>query len=233
MLTAGASAIRNRNYDICSRWAVARRTMQDGSQYSLEHYPYVEGILNSRAKKNWIMKAAQVGLTEAGITIAMFEADFHGRDVIYYFPTKRMGERFSKTRFSPAIQLSDYLKQRCTNNSVEIKQFGTSTIHILGANSMADLKGTSSGRLLFDELDEWTEQQIYLAEERASGQKNDDTIIWGFSTPKFPNLGVHKQFLSSTQEHFFFDCPHCHDRIELLWEERGGGDFGSKNPTRS
>lgn len=227
MLTAGAAALRNRNYDVCGRWATARRTMQDGCQYSLDHYPYVEGILNSRAKKNWVMKAAQVGLTEAGITIAMFEADFHHRDVIYYFPTKRMGERFSKTRFFPAIMLSPYLRERCTNNSVEIKQFGVATIHILGANSMADLKGTSSGRLLFDELDEWTEQQIYLAEERASGQKNDDTIIWGFSTPKYPNLGIHKQYLHSTREHFRFDCPHCHQRIELMWEDRGGGDFGS------
>lgn len=211
------SSIANRNYDQCSRWAVARRTMQDGTPYSLEHYPYIEGIIDSRAKYNWIMKATQVGLTEAGITIANFEADYHQRDVIYYFPTKRMGERFSKTRFAPAINLSEYLHRTCTNNSVEIKQFGNATIHILGANSVADLKGTAAGRLVFDELDDWTPQQIYAAEERASGAKNDDTIIWGFSTPKYPNLGIHKQFMGSTQERFRFDCPHCRARIELRW----------------
>ncbi len=219
MYSTAAESILNRNYDVCSRWGPARRTMQDGCAYSLTSYPYVEGILDSHAKKNWIMKATQVGLTEAGITIALFVADFSGRDVIYYFPTKKMGERFSKTRFSPAINLSEHLRKVCTNNSVEIKQFGNATIHILGANSMADLKGTASGRLVFDELDEWTDQQIYMAEERSSGQKNDDTIIWGFSTPKYPKKGVHKQFLDSTQEHYRFKCPHCSKRIDLKWPE--------------
>jgi len=219
MLHLTGEAMLNRNYDVCSRWAPARRVMQDGCKYSIPDYPYIEGILDSRAKNNWIMKGTQVGLTEGGITIATFEADYHHRDVIYYFPTKKMAERFSKTRFSPAINLSEYLAGRCTNNSVETKQFGNATIHILGANSSADLKGTSSGRLIFDELDEWTDQQIYMAEERSSGQKNDDTIIWGFSTPLYPNKGIHKQYLRSTQEHFRFDCPSCRERIELRWPD--------------
>lgn len=159
------------------------------------------------------MKAAQVGLTEGGITIGLFVADYHGRDVIYYFPSKKMAHRFSQTRIAQAINLSDYLSRSCTNNSAELKQFGNATIHVLGASSMADLKGTSSGRLVFDELDEWTERQIYLAEERASGQKDDDVIIWGFSTPSYPGRGIHKQISKSTEEHFFFDCPHCGDPI--------------------
>lgn len=218
-LNALAGAVINQTYGTCSRWAVARRVMQDGEPYSLADYPYVEGILNSRAQKNWVMKGAQTGLTEAGITIGLHEIDYHQRDVIHYFPTGKMAERFSKTRFSTAIKLSPYLSDAVTNDSVELKQIGNATLHVLGANSIANLKGTSAGRLIFDELDEWTERQIYLAEERASGQKNDDKIIWGLSTPKYPNMGIHKQFLNSTQEHFFFDCPHCKEEIELLWED--------------
>ena len=56
--------------------------------YSLEDYPYVKEILNSRAQYNWVMKAAQVGLSEAAMTIALFEVDYHQRDVIYYFPPR-------------------------------------------------------------------------------------------------------------------------------------------------
>lgn len=203
----------------CSRWAPIRRIMQDGEPYSLDDYPYVEGILDSRARKNWIRKGAQVGCSEAGFTIGFYEIDYHGRDVIYFFPTGKMAERFSKTRFATAIKMSPYLSKAVTNDSVEIKQIGTATMHILGANSMANLKGTASGRLIFDELDEWTDQQIYLAEERASGQKNNDAIIWGLSTPKFPNCGIDKQFTESTQEHYFFLCPNCGELIELLWED--------------
>lgn len=218
LLKALAGSVINQTYGTKSRWAVARRVMQDGEPYSLTDYPYVAGILNSRAQKNWVMKGAQTGLTEAGITIGLHEIDYHQRDVIHYFPTGKMAERFSKTRFSTAIKLSPYLNRAVTNDSLELKQIGNATLHVLGANSIANLKGTSAGRLIFDELDEWTEKQIYLAEERASGQKNDDKIIWGLSTPKFPNMGIHKQYLNSTQEHFFFDCPHCKEEIELIWE---------------
>jgi hypothetical protein len=185
----------------------------------LEDYPYVEEILNSKAKKNWIMKAAQVGLSEAAFTIAFHQADYHQRDVIYFFPTGKMAERFSKTRFTTAIKLSPHLSRVVTTDTAELKQIGNATIHILGANSESNLRGTSAGRLFFDELDAWTERQQYMAEERASGQKDGDKIVWGFSTPRYPNCGIHKQFKESTQEHFFFDCPHCKAEIELVWPE--------------
>jgi hypothetical protein len=89
----------------------------------------------------------------------------------------------------------------------------------LGANSIHNLKSRSAGRLIFDELDEWTERQIYLAEERASGQKNNDKIIWGLSTPCHPGRGIDKQYQASTRERFFFDCPHCAEEIKLDWED--------------
>jgi hypothetical protein len=187
--------------------------------YSLDDYPYVEEILNSRAQKNWVMKAAQVGLSEAAMTIALYEVDYHQRSVLYYFPTKVMANEFSKTRFNPAINMSPHLDRVVTTKTDDLKQVGNASLYIKGVNSEASLRGTSAGRLFFDELDAWTERQQYMAEERASGQKDGDKIVWGFSTPRFPNCGVHKQYQKSTQEHYFFNCPHCEERIELLWED--------------
>lgn len=212
-------ALHNKTLDVCSRWAVSRRVMEDGEPYSIEDYPYIEEILNSRAQKNWVMKAAQVGLSEAAFTMALYETEFHNKPCLYYFPTTKMAATFSKTRISNAIKFSPYLSSVVTTDSVELKQFGKATLYITGANSEASLRGTSSGRLFFDELDAWTERQIYMAEERASGQKGGDKKVWGFSTPKFPNCGVHKQYKKSTQEHFFFMCPHCLAQIELKWPE--------------
>ena len=34
-----------------------------------------------------------------------------------------------------------------------------------------------------------------------------------------PKYGIHKLFLSSTQEHFFFRCPHCGRLTELTWPD--------------
>lgn len=203
----------------CSKWAVARRTMEDGSRYSISDYPYVKDILDSNAQKNWVMKAAQVGLSEAAITMALYHTEFHNRPVIYYFPTQKMADTFSKTRFSNAIELSDYLRSVVTVDTTSMKKFGTAELYIMGANSEASLRGTSSGRLFLDELDAWTERQQYMAEERMSGQKGGDKRVWGFSTPRFPGRGVHKQYEQSTQEHFRFICPCCFERIELNWPD--------------
>jgi len=153
------------------------------------------------------------------MTIALFEVDYHQRDVIYYFPTKVMATEFSKTRFDKAIDLSPHLKRVVTTKTESLKQVGNASLYIKGVNSEASLRGTSAGRMFFDELDAWTERQQYMAEERASGQKGGDKMIWGFSTPRFPNCGIHKQYQESTREHFYFDCPHCDEEIELLWED--------------
>ena len=221
------ATVKVNGYKHCSRWAPEIRVMPDGEPYSLDRYPYMREILDTRAPRNVTMKGAQTGASEGGFTTSFFEIDYHKRDVIYYFPTGKMAERFSKTRFKTAINLSPYLS-KVVEDSIEIKQIGNATLHILGANSMTNLKGTSAGRLVFDELDEWTDQQIYLAEERAAGQKDSDKIIWMFSTPKYPNCGIHKQYLKTTQERFFFDCPHCKKEIKLDWEDQGkdDGDFG-------
>jgi len=203
----------------CAKWAVARRVMEDGKPYSIRDYPYIKEILNSQAQKNFVMKAAQVGLSEAAWTMALYHTEFHNKPCLYYFPTEKMANTFSKTRISDAIQLSDYLRTVVTVDTASLKRFGTSTLYVTGANSEASLRGISSGRLFFDELDAWTERQQYMAEERASGQRDGDKKIWGFSTPRYPNCGVHKQFMKSTREHFRFFCPYCFADIELVWPD--------------
>ena len=65
-LEAAANGVHNQSLGLCSRWATERQIMQDGRPYSLDDYPYIIGILNSRAKKNWVMKGTQVGASEKG-----------------------------------------------------------------------------------------------------------------------------------------------------------------------
>lgn len=215
-----AERMRTRSLTPCSRWATNRRFMPDGTAYSVTDYPYVVDILNSRAKKNWVMKGAQTGLSEAAFTIAFYEADRHCQPVLYYFPTDKMAKVFSKSRFRDVVRYSPYLKGVVTTDSVDVKELSSGgRIYVAGSNSDASVRGISSGRLFFDELDIWPPKAQYQAEERASGRKDDDKIVWGFSTPEIPNNGIHRQYLQSTQEHFFFDCPYCKESIELLWED--------------
>ena len=98
--------------------------MQSGEPYSLKRFPYVREIMDSLAKFNWIKKGAQTGLTEAAITIAVFTSIRHGRDVIYYFPTKAKMTEFSCSRVDDAILLSPFVKARCSMRNRDLKRFG-------------------------------------------------------------------------------------------------------------
>ena len=75
--------IRGSSLDTCYRWSCARRWMlanngELAGWYSGVDYPWVKTILNSRAPFNWVMKGAQLGLTECGINRAFFEVDRMG-----------------------------------------------------------------------------------------------------------------------------------------------------------
>lgn len=69
---------------------------------------------------------------------------------------------------------------------------------------------------MFDEFDEMTQKNIPLARERTSGQRR--SLEWLISTPTFPGFGINAEFLETTQEHYYFKCPACNRRIELLHE---------------
>lgn len=199
---------------VCSRWAPKRLTVQ-GVPFSVDAYPYVRGILDSRARFNWVRKGAQVGLSTAAMAIAFFEVDFHEKDLIYYFPTKAMAEEFSKGRIADIVNESTYLKRIVSENSVTQKKIGNRTMYIKGANSEVQRKGTSAARLFIDELDEWPRLHIEQVKARLHGQRRKDTICWGFSTPKLPDQGIDYYYRRSTKEVFKFNCPHCREAIHL------------------
>ena len=222
--------LRDLSLTKASRWAPVRRIMPDGSHYSIEDYPYIAEILDSEADQNFIQKGAQTGLTEALITEAYFVAVQQRQNVLYYFPEVKQAKQFSATRFDEAIQCSPSIAAACRKQSVDMKQFDGATIYVKGA-TRKELKSTSASRLFLDELDEWTKENIYLAEQRLRGQRNKDTRFWGISTPSYPDMGIDLFYQKSTQERFYFDCPHCNEEIRLDFHEdsctdpEGEGNF--------
>ena len=78
--------------------------------YGFAHHPWCREIHNSKAAFTVAMKAAQLGITEAGINRAFFTLDQLKRDVLYVLPTTLNASDFSKARFATALKLSPYLK---------------------------------------------------------------------------------------------------------------------------
>lgn len=186
--------------------------------YGFKYHPWAREPHDSTASFNVSMKAAQMGFTEIGINRAFYILDILRRDVLYVLPTALNASDFSRSRFAPALSHSPYIKNLFTDvNTVNLKQAGANTLYIRGSRGDSNLKSIPVSELILDEVDEMDQDQIWLAFERLSGQITQN--IWAISTPTLPNRGIHKLYQTTTQEHFFFKCPHCSKTIEFLWPE--------------
>ena len=164
------------------------------------------------------MKSAQMGVTEAAINRALYTLDVLKRDVLYVLPTTGNASDFSKARFGSALDNSEYLTSIFTDtNAVNIKRAGSSTLYVRGSRGRGGLKSVPVSELILDELDEFDQSALWLVLERLSGQLQKH--LWGISTPTVPEYGISKLYNKSTQEHFFFKCPHCGRATELLWPD--------------
>jgi hypothetical protein len=187
-------------------------------KYGFLRHPWCREIHDSKAAWTIAMKAAQLGVTETGINRAFFTLDQLKRDVLYVLPTTLNASDFSKARFSTALKLSPYLKDLFVDtNTVGLKSTGTNVLYIRGSRGDSNLKSIPVSELVLDELDEMDTHAVWLALERLSGQV--EKHILAISTPTVPKYGIHKLYLTSTQEHFCFRCPHCGRWTELLWPD--------------
>lgn len=214
------SGLRTKTITSCSRWAQERRIMGGdfSGPYGFKYHPWAKEPHDSLASFNVSMKAAQMGFTEIGINRAFYILDILRRDVLYVLPTALNASDFSRSRFAPALKYSPYIKRMFTDvNTVNLKQAGTQTLYIRGSRGDSNLKSIPVSELILDEVDEMDQDQIWLAFERLSGQMTQN--VWAISTPTLPNRGIHKLYQTTTQEHFFFKCPHCSRSIELLWPD--------------
>ncbi len=212
--------LKSKTLTSCSRWAENRRVMGApfSGNYSYLRHPWCREIHDSQAAWTIAMKAAQLGVTETGINRAFFTLDQLKRDVLYVLPTSLNASDFSKARFSTALKLSPYLKDLFVDtNTVGLKSTGTNVLYIRGSRGDSNLKSIPVSELVLDELDEMDTHAVWLALERLSGQI--EKHILAISTPTVPKYGIHKLYLTSTQEHFYFQCPHCGRWTELLWPD--------------
>ena len=215
-----ADGLTDRSLTSCSRWAANRRVMGEPfpGPYSWTYHPWSREMHDSSASFNYAMKSAQAGVTEVAINRALYVLDKLRRDVLYVLPTALNASDFSKARFATALALSPKLADIFTDtNTVNLKQAGANTLYIRGSRGDSNLKSIPVSELFLDEVDEMDQKQIWLALERLSGQVHKH--VWGISTPTIPNYGIHKLYMTSTQEHFVFQCPCCSRWTEFVWPD--------------
>jgi hypothetical protein len=203
-----------------SQWSQKYRIMGKPfpGPFSFLHHPWLKDMHDSTNERNVGQKAAQMGFTELLINLSFFANDILKESVLYLLPTADEASDFSATRFDPALELSFHLSQLYNDvKNISTKRAGGACLFIRGSRSRSKLKSLPAGWIMVDERDEMRQDMVRLALERASGQETKR--IWEMSTPSVELFGINKEFEHSSQEHFFFRCPHCSRFTELLFPD--------------
>jgi hypothetical protein len=216
-----AAGLKRKSLTSCSRWSQACRVM--GRPYpgpwTFRHHPWLREMHDSEAEMNVGQKCAQVGFTETALNRTFFMIDVKGVDCLYVLPAQTPdASDFSAARFDPALELSPHLTKLFSDvKNVGHKRAGTTNLYVRGSKSRSGLKSIPVGFIVLDEVDEMEQDNIPLALERAAGQVEKQ--VWAISTPTIPKTGINKLFVDTTQEHFFFKCPRCSRKTELVFPQ--------------
>ena len=215
-----SSGLKRRTITLPSKWAENYRVMGPPlpGPWRFKYHPWLREMMDSPADYNVGQKGAQVGFTECVLNIVFFYIDVHNLDCLYVLPAKTPdASDFSAARFDPAIDMSPHLEKLFSDvKNVGHKRAGNTNLYIRGSKSRAGLKSVPVAILILDEKDEMNQDNVPLARERQSGQMIKKT--WEISTPTIDGEGINQTYIQSTQENFFFKCPHCskHTILKLL-----------------
>ena len=216
-----SNGLRRKSIVNCSSWAEKCRIMGKpfAGPYSFKYFPWARAMHDNDEEK-WIgQKSAQVGYTEIALNRVFYTIDIKRVDCLYLLPSQSPdASNFSAGRFDPALELSPYLSDLFSDvKNVGHKRAGSTNLYVRGTRSRSQLKSIPAGLIVFDELDEMTQKNLSLAEERQSGQTYHQEIK--ISTPTVAGTGINIDYIESLQEHFHFKCPHCSRFTELIYPD--------------
>ena len=110
---------------------ITEHTYLRGKKFSFEGHEYQEEILRDPSRNIVITKSAQIGISEMSARLAVARAVLiNGFSTIYTLPSASAAQSFMKTRISPIVDSSPYLRELVSldvDNS-SVKRFGDSYV---------------------------------------------------------------------------------------------------------
>lgn len=216
-----STGLRRNSIGDSAKWACEYRIMGQPypGKWTFDHHPWSYGMHKAEGDLLIGQKAAQMAYTEWGLNTTFHGIDINGYSVLYVLPaSKPDATDFSTGRFDPALENSPHLKNLFTDvKNIHHKRAGFSNLFIRGSRSRSQLKSIPVSIIILDEVDEMKQDNIPLVFERTSGQLFKRVLM--ISTPTIENYGINHYFNQSTQEHYFFKCPHCSKWTELIWPD--------------
>lgn len=207
---------------------LTKYTRLDGKPFSFKDHEMQIAICNDTNRRTVIQKCSQVGMSELAARKALATAAMSkGKHLLYVLPTRTFATKFSSSRLTPIIEDSPMLKGMVSKSvkSTELKQIGTSFMHLGGtSSSVTGAISVPATYLIHDEFDFMDlvvagkfQSRLKHASEDEFGRKG---WISTFSTPTVPEYAVNAEFLKSDQKHYAVRCQCCdHEFIPDYFED--------------
>jgi len=198
------------------------KLIKNGINFSLDEYPHIVPIFHDKHPDIVIIKSAQCGVTEyAGIRALISSKKINGLSIIYTFPSKDLASIFSKRRIDLLKRENPQLfkvydkngKIRQHYDSIYERHIGDSYLALAGAWAEQQAISIPADFLIHDEVDFSKDDVVSLFRSRLGNSDWKWRLM--FSTPTYPEQGIHKHFLESDQHHWWYICEHCGHEFKL------------------
>ena len=181
----------------------------------------------SEVEEVLLMKAAQVGGSEAILNALGYAIDHAPGPAIIVQPTVELAKRFSRQRLDPLVTDTPELaakvapaRSRDSGNTILSKDFPGGQLIITGANSAVGLRSMPAQYAFLDEIDgypvdvdeEGSPIELVEARQRTFARRKRIKV----STPTIAGRSaVEAGYEASDQRRFYVPCPACEEMQPL------------------
>jgi phage terminase large subunit GpA-like protein len=227
-----------------SEWAQQNRilpghvTVEPGP-WRNERTPYLVGIMDAISEKGIegvvVLKAAQVGFSEALRNLLGFWIDHEPGPALVVMPDNKSGGELIEERIKPLLEFTPAVARHVTSRMWDVTKsavkLDTMSIYIGSAYSSQSLKSRPIRYLLLEEPDEYPAVSGAAGEPISKALKRITTysakgkarvILGGTPTTRMKATWKHWE-ICGEKRHFWVPCPHCGHFQQLIWGERGDG----------
>jgi len=182
----------------------------DGRPFSYDRHEYLIEPYRDNHPHQVEMKAAQMGITSKAMLKVPYKARYGNyRGILYLFPSKSDVTDFSKGRIDQLINdnpdtIGEWLKD---TDAANIKRIWNCYLYLRGMTSRIGLKSIPVDFIIFDELDEASQNAVDMAMERMAHSEVKEVLK--LSNPTLPDYGIDRAFQETDQRYWLLKCEHC------------------------
>ncbi len=203
-------------------WAVRNRIrLLGGTEFTLDGCEYMADIMGDNARHIAVIKGTQARITTC-FMIREIHALINGmrpQGSLYYFPTEKDVEKFSKTRQGPLISDNPIIRRHLkSTNSVSVKKVGKSFLCLLGGRATSVIQGKKdSGSVRTIPGDCVIRDERDLFDDEMAGMTNDRLLNStlklevDLGSPTIPDIGIDAIFGKSDQKFRMIRCKACNE----------------------